>query len=363
MMTRSAFALLALAALVSALAGCSGTRPFWQADPAADRAAERSVEGPLTLARLAEQRGKHIEAERLYRSILERSPNNPVVHHRLAIMQSRNGRFEEANTYFDRALQLKPDDPTLLCDAGYCQYLQHRLDLAETLFRDALAIDPRHEAATNNLALVLAEKGEDQAAFALFRETGTEARAHANMGFVYSRRGDLEKAKAAYNRALSIDPQMIVAAEALVQLAQFERQSRAMVAQSRASRAAWDEYDARDETQARVKMQVRAEAQVQFVEPEPAASPEWESAQPAAWQGEAVAAPEPAAVWHTDAPPAREPEPHSGQFGWWQDDAEPATGAALQRAPLPAPMPEALDAPTAGYGAYEPAWASDAAGY
>lgn len=239
---RRSSALLAILILGPALTGCSGFKPFWQSDTdqaAQNRAAERSVDGPLTLARLAEQRGNTLEAERLYKSILEKSPDNPAVMHRLGIMQSRKGRFEEANAYFDRALQIKPEDPTLICDAGYCLYLQNRLDQAEALFRQVLEIDPNYKAATNNLALVLAEKGDDRGAFDLFRQTGTEARAHANMGFVYSRRGDIEKAKEAYGRALSIDPQMIAAAEALVQLAQFQREAKAAVAQARIQNADW----------------------------------------------------------------------------------------------------------------------------
>jgi Flp pilus assembly protein TadD len=231
-MRNSALALLLIMTCGPILGGCSGLRPFWWDSHAGKQAAERSIEGPLTLARLAEQRGKQVEAERLYRSILERNPDHPVIHHRLAIMQSRKGRFEEANVYFDRALQLKPDDPTLICDAGYCQYLQDRLDMAEALFRQALEIDPHHEAALNNLALVLGERGDDKEAFALFRQNGTEARAHTNMGFVYTRRGEIEKAKTAFSRALSLDPQMIVAGEALVQLAHLEKDAKATVAQA-----------------------------------------------------------------------------------------------------------------------------------
>ncbi len=343
-MTRSVVALLAMLALGSALAGCSGTKPFWQTDPAAGQvageAADRSIEGPLTLARLAEQRGKTVEAERLYRAILERSPDNPVIYHRLAIMQSRNSRFEEANEYFDRALQLKPNDPTLLCDAGYCQYLQQRVDLAETLYRDALEIDPRHEAATNNLALLLAEKGDDRSAFALFRQTGTEAEAHANMGFVYSRRGELQKAKAAYNRALSIDPQMIVAAEAMVQLAQFERQSRSIAARSQASREAWAEYESQPSHEGSV-----VESQVQFVESEAAATPPGEAAQAASWHSDPAsapqvidsrfddtyAAPEPADAWHGDAAFVSDsPEAWNTDLNLAPDPAD-----AWQTAPLP----------------------------
>lgn len=243
-MRPSSLVLLAILGLGPAFVGCSGFQPFWKSDSDAKQAARRSVEGPLTLARLAEQRGKTLDAERLYKTILAKDPGNPTVYHRLAIVESKKGRFEEANAYFDQALQLKPDDPTLICDAGYCQYLQQRTEMAEALFRQALDIDPSHTAATNNLALVLGEKGDDRNAFALFRQVGTEAKAHVNMGFVYSRRGELQKAKDSYSRALSLDPQMIAAAEALVQLAQFERDAKSAVAQSRRSNAAWAEYNA-----------------------------------------------------------------------------------------------------------------------
>ncbi|MHB8903364.1 MAG: tetratricopeptide repeat protein [Thermoguttaceae bacterium] len=252
--TAFAFSLLALAAVT--LQGCSGSRPFWMAGkPKADgaqmasagssaaataaspkkskkfAAAERSVEGPLALARLAEQGGSAVEAERLYRSIAEKRPNEPQAFHRLAVMECQKGKFEEAEGHFQQALQLAPEDPVLLNDAGYHYYLQNRLDEAEPLFRKALEIRPDYESATNNLAMLVGERGDDQAAMNLFRQTGSEAEAYTNMGFVYSRRGDFARAKEAYNRALTLDRQMRAAAEALVQLSQAEKQARTMVAQ------------------------------------------------------------------------------------------------------------------------------------
>lgn len=194
--------------------------------------ADRSVEGPLALARLAEQRGKTIEAERLFRSILEKSPQNRTAIHRLAVIEAKKGRFQEAEKYFDQALTFDPDNAEILCDAGYCQFLQHRLGQAEALYRRALEVDSANESATNNLAMLLGEKGDDRAALALFRQMGTEAKAQTNMGFVYSRRGEIAKAKAAYSQALTLDPKSMVAAEALVQLAQFEKHAESGVAQS-----------------------------------------------------------------------------------------------------------------------------------
>ncbi len=321
-MTRSLLMLLAMLALGPALAGCSGFRPFWQSDPAPHRAAERSIDGPLALARLAEQRGKTLEAERLYRSLLEKSPDNAVIHHRLAIIQARKGRFEDANAYFERALRLKPDDPTLISDAAYCQYLQHQLDVAESLFRQALDIDPHHEAATNNLALVLAEKGDDRAAFALFRQTGTEARSHANMGYMYTRRGELENAKAAYSRALSLDPQMIPAAEAMVQLAHFERQARAAaVSSNRRGATRARDYTTIDFEGRPIDHEVAAAPPSEPRRPEPSsvrpepAQASWET--PQAW-------PEPGRAPTEDV----QVRPGPAQASWETSQARPEPGRA-----------------------------------
>ena len=256
-MIRTALAYVLLAVFGCGLCGCSGVRNFWSADTSGkpssaeiassaasgqekpsffenirNEAAERSVEGPLALARLAEQRGNTVDAERLYKSILEKDPDNEIVPHRLAIICARAGRFEEADAYFEQAIDLNGKDATLLCDAGYCQYLQNRPDQAEQLYRQALDMEPNHESSKNNLALVLGEKGEDKVAFALFRQTGTEAEAHANMGFVYCRRGDIKKAMAAYSHTLTLDHDSKTAAEALVQLATFEKQADALAIHS-----------------------------------------------------------------------------------------------------------------------------------
>ena len=232
-MRQTALAWFILGTWTAGLAGCSALPSFPGYTARREQTARRSLDGPLTLARLAENRGQAMEAERLYRSILERDPDNLLIYHRLAILEARKGRFDQADAYFEKALNLETGDPTLLSDAGYSQYLQQRWDRAEALLQQALDLDPRHEAATNNLALVLAEKGDTRGALALFRQTGSEARAYANLGFVFARSAEVAKAKAAYRRALSLDPQMMVAAEALVQLAEFEKPTPVEAASSR----------------------------------------------------------------------------------------------------------------------------------
>jgi len=95
-----------------------------------------------------------------------------------------------------------------------------RLPEAEATFRRALEIDPKNQSARNNLGLVLGETGRYEESLAEFRQAGGEAEAQSNLAYCKTRAGDLQGAKSAYHRALSLNQELKPAAEALMQLAQ-----------------------------------------------------------------------------------------------------------------------------------------------
>jgi hypothetical protein len=68
------------------------------------------------------------------------------------------------------------------------------------------------------LALILGEQGRIQESWALFKRAGSEAQAHANLAYVYTRWGDLEKAESHFSQALALDSSIRPAAEALIQV-------------------------------------------------------------------------------------------------------------------------------------------------
>src|SRR5690606_7668580 len=89
---------------------------------------------------------------------------------------------------------------------------------AEEVLRAAVAADPRHQRSLNNLGLVLGHQGRFDEALAQFRSGGTEAEAYANLAFVLAYHGRFEEAKRNYSIALTKNPRLKVAAEALVEL-------------------------------------------------------------------------------------------------------------------------------------------------
>ncbi len=206
---------------------------FDSAQPSFADAEKNKEQGLRALARLSERRGQSAQAERLYTVMIERDPEGPLPYHRLGVMRAKEGKFSEAEGYFTEALRLAPSDPALLSDVGYCYYLQDRLDEAEQILRRGLEIEPDNPAIANNLGILVGEQGRYDECLAFFQRTGAAESAYANLAFVYAQQGELEKAKAAYSRALTLNQNLRPAAEAMIQLAQHEQlQKQRPIAQS-----------------------------------------------------------------------------------------------------------------------------------
>lgn len=171
-------------------------------------------------ARILERRKDYAQAERLYRELLVAQPTSRDCYHRLGVIASVQAKYVEAHQNYQAALRCSQPTADLMSDIGYCHYLQQQLPLAEQALRSALAIDPQHAAATNNLARVVGEQGKLDEAYDLFRKVNGEAEAECNFAYLCAQAGDLPTAQAHFSRALSVKPDMRVAAEALLQVTQ-----------------------------------------------------------------------------------------------------------------------------------------------
>jgi tetratricopeptide (TPR) repeat protein len=191
--------------------GIAGLGSSAKSDPKAPK-------NPFALARLSERQGQTGKAEQLYQEILKKSPNHAGAHHRLGVLYARQGKMSQAEEHFARALALKPDFPELLSDAGYFYYLTGRPQEAERCLRRALELEPANRKYCTNLALAVAEQGRHDEAYTLFRQAGSEKEATANMAFVLAQQGNYQQALSLYDRVLTEDPSMRVAADAMIEL-------------------------------------------------------------------------------------------------------------------------------------------------
>jgi Tfp pilus assembly protein PilF len=169
-------------------------------------------------ARILERRQDYGGATKLYNEVLELEPRNRNSYHRLAVMAAQQGKYEEAHSFYRMALQCDHPTADLWSDIGWCHYMQQQLPEAEGALRNALQLQPQHRGALNNLAMVVGEKGNLDEAYQLFRKGGLEAEAECNFGFLCAQLGDMSRAQQHFSRALSVDPELRPAADALLQV-------------------------------------------------------------------------------------------------------------------------------------------------
>lgn len=147
-------------------------------------------------------------------AVLRAAGDHPVVLHLLALVEKKSGNFETARDAFERAAALAPNDPqiannhaNLLKDLGEEEAALRRYDAA-------LAAAPGFRDARYNRALLLQALGRREEALAeleALRAERAEARIESARGSVLRDLGRWEEAAQAYDSALALEPQRIVA--------------------------------------------------------------------------------------------------------------------------------------------------------
>ncbi len=196
----------------------------------------------LTTAVAHHQRGEFGEAERLYRQVLDRSPEDPRALNLLGVLAGQSGRADMAAQFLERAVRADPANAeyhynlALARDAtgareaaieGYRQALALRPDYAEALlnlgnllldrgeaaeaetcYRKALALAPGNPVIHNSLGTALLTRQAHDAAVACFRQAlqlePSYPEAHNGLGLALAGAGELEAAADSYRRALSL---------------------------------------------------------------------------------------------------------------------------------------------------------------
>ncbi|MEK6237511.1 MAG: tetratricopeptide repeat protein, partial [Planctomycetales bacterium] len=170
-----------------------------------------------------ESQGRVGEALKAYQAALQRDSSRADVHQRMAVAFDRQGDPQRAKHHYQEALKLDPGNPDIFCDMGYSMYLQKQWSSAEMNFRQAVRLDDDHERANNNLGLVLAHTDRVGESLAAFRKGGCdESESHVNVALVKAVQGDLDESRRHYQLALSVNPQMKSAQEALAKLDKVE---------------------------------------------------------------------------------------------------------------------------------------------
>ena len=130
---------------------------------------QAELEARLQLAVHHHRAGRLLEAQQLYRDILQYVPDHPVVNNSLGIALKGQGKTDEAAAVFQRLVTVAPDYAPGHSNLGNILFEQGKLSEAETSYRRALALKPDMVDALKNLGLVIVDSGRFAESFPVFR--------------------------------------------------------------------------------------------------------------------------------------------------------------------------------------------------
>ncbi len=162
------------------------------------------------------------QAERAYRQSLRLAPDNASALGNLAFVLRAQGRMDEADPYFKSAIAREPRDPLQHYNYAESLVARGRFAEAEAAYRDTVRLKPTFFRAQHNLAELLLKRGALQEAeehLRLAAEQGTRPALSYNLlGTALARQGKRAQAKEAFERALTLEPDLISARQNLSRL-------------------------------------------------------------------------------------------------------------------------------------------------
>lgn len=127
----------------------------------------------------------------------------------------QQGSPSEARRHFSRALSLDEDNAVAHNAMALLYNYEQDEDKQEYHYREALDADPEYSPALNNYGTLLYYQGRYEQALEHFQQAANDpsyegrGNARSNMGKCYLKLGQRDKAKAAFNRALRINPRAV----------------------------------------------------------------------------------------------------------------------------------------------------------
>ena len=175
---------------------------------------------------IALQQGRFEVAQRLINAALVLRPNDVSAVGNLGVSYLRDGQLEAALEWFDIAVKLQPDLPVALANAAELRYHMGRFDEAVLLLNRAQAADSSSHRICQLLGACLMQTGDERSAAGYF-EAATQLRpddaeAWANLSVALRAVGDDSRASECANRAAELRPESATALNALAK-AQFEQ--------------------------------------------------------------------------------------------------------------------------------------------
>lgn len=187
----------------------------FEAADAACREAPEDGEARAIRGSLLSDRGLLDEAEADLKDAVRLRPDLAEAHSALAVLHERRHRPSDAEAEHRRAVELAPGDARYLNNFGYAVLLHGKAGEAVPILMAAARLDPMSQRIRNNLGFAYARLADYPRASREFALGGTQAEAQNNLGFAYEHAGNMAQARAHYEEALRLAPDLAAARENL----------------------------------------------------------------------------------------------------------------------------------------------------
>ncbi|HEX5242051.1 MAG TPA: tetratricopeptide repeat protein [Tepidisphaeraceae bacterium] len=128
-----------------------------------------SIDEAFAVALQNQHASRFMEAESIYRQILNFEPRHTEAMQMLGVLCAQVGRRTEAIELIQRAIQLKPNEPNYYNNLGLALAAHGQMEAAINAYRRAIELNPDVPVIHNNLGNALKNSGEPEAALDAYR--------------------------------------------------------------------------------------------------------------------------------------------------------------------------------------------------
>ncbi len=167
---------------------------------------------------MAESEGNYAAAVVQYQYAVKLNPKHELALYRLGVIFTQFKQFDQAISAWQQYVIATNQAAGAYGNLGFCYELSGKPALAESTYQTGLKHEYLNLLCRTNYGLMLARQGRTQDAESIWRPVLSDAQIHYNFASVYQLEGRKTQAKAEYQRALDLDPNLTDAQQRLASL-------------------------------------------------------------------------------------------------------------------------------------------------
>ena len=193
------------------LAGCAShdpRPPAGHGEFASAREPQINANTHFAAGQLDETQRHFAEAIEQYKQALALNGRHLSAMYRLGVVYAEVEQYPQALEIWKRYVTATNGSVEAYSNLGFCQELAGNPAAAEAAYQSGIARDPRSEPCRINYGLMLARHNHPSEALRQLQMVLSPAKAHYDLASVYQQQGRKLEARAEYQKALALDPQL-----------------------------------------------------------------------------------------------------------------------------------------------------------